>query len=236
MRVPSRRPTSPSRSRRSPRPARPRSPTSPPSSASPGGTAKATFFVDGDGPARHRHRPRRPRRQRDQAGQRDRRSAACARPRSRRSRPPAWSPATARRSAPATRSSSWTTWRRAPRTSSPARTGPGSTCATSTSARDYTPDVVTDIASAREGDACPTCGEPVILRNGIEVGNIFKLGTKYTKALGAEYLGEDGGATPSSWARTASASGGTSPASSRRTTTRRASSGRPRSRRTRRTS
>ena len=30
------------------------------------------------------------------------------------------------------------------------------------------------------------------LRNGIEVGNIFKLGTKYTEALGAEYLGEDG--------------------------------------------
>ena len=58
--------------------------------------------------------------------------------------------------------------------------------------RDYTPDVVTDIASVREGDACPECGKPVILRNGIEVGNIFKLGTKYTKALGAEYLGEDG--------------------------------------------
>jgi prolyl-tRNA synthetase len=32
----------------------------------------------------------------------------------------------------------------------------------------------------------------VILRNGIEVGNIFKLGTKYTTALGATYLGEDG--------------------------------------------
>lgn len=58
--------------------------------------------------------------------------------------------------------------------------------------RDYTPDVVTDIASVREGDACPECGKPVILRNGIEVGNIFKLGTKYTRALGAEYLGEDG--------------------------------------------
>ena len=58
--------------------------------------------------------------------------------------------------------------------------------------RDYTPDIVTDIASVREGDACPECGKPVILRNGIEVGNIFKLGTKYTKALGAEYLGEDG--------------------------------------------
>ena len=58
--------------------------------------------------------------------------------------------------------------------------------------RDYTPDVVADIASVREGDPCPACGGPVVLRNGIEVGNIFKLGTKYTVALGAEYLGEDG--------------------------------------------
>jgi prolyl-tRNA synthetase len=58
--------------------------------------------------------------------------------------------------------------------------------------RDYTPDLIVDIASAREGDACPTCGGRLILRNGIEVGNIFKLGTKYTKALGAYYLGEDG--------------------------------------------
>ena len=39
---------------------------------------------------------------------------------------------------------------------------------------------------------CPTCGSPLVLRNGIEVGNIFKLGTKYTEAFGARYLGEDG--------------------------------------------
>jgi prolyl-tRNA synthetase len=58
--------------------------------------------------------------------------------------------------------------------------------------RDFTPDVIADLASVRDGDACPDCGSTVILRNGIEVGNIFKLGTKYTKALGAEYLGEDG--------------------------------------------
>jgi len=58
--------------------------------------------------------------------------------------------------------------------------------------RDYTPDLVAEIANAREGDPCPTCGEPLILRNGIEVGNIFKLGTKYTNAYGATYLGEDG--------------------------------------------
>jgi len=58
--------------------------------------------------------------------------------------------------------------------------------------RDYVPDVIADIANVREGDACPECGGAVLLRNGIEVGNIFKLGTKYTEALGAEYLGEDG--------------------------------------------
>jgi prolyl-tRNA synthetase len=62
--------------------------------------------------------------------------------------------------------------------------------------RDYTPDVVADIASVREGDPCPTCGTALILRNGIEVGNIFKLGTKFTDAAGATYLGEDGQAHP----------------------------------------
>jgi prolyl-tRNA synthetase len=58
--------------------------------------------------------------------------------------------------------------------------------------RDYTPDVVTDITAAREGDACVRCGSPVRLRKGIEVGNIFKLGTDFTVAAGALYLGEDG--------------------------------------------
>jgi prolyl-tRNA synthetase len=58
--------------------------------------------------------------------------------------------------------------------------------------RDYAADVIAEIANAREGDPCPTCGSPLILRNGIEVGNIFKLGTKYTNAYGATYLGEDG--------------------------------------------
>jgi prolyl-tRNA synthetase len=58
--------------------------------------------------------------------------------------------------------------------------------------RDFTPDVTADITNAQAGDPCPTCGQPVILRNGIEVGNIFKLGTKFTDAAGATYLGEDG--------------------------------------------
>ncbi|HET7828664.1 MAG TPA: proline--tRNA ligase [Candidatus Limnocylindrales bacterium] len=62
--------------------------------------------------------------------------------------------------------------------------------------RDYEPDIVADITSAREGDACITCGSPVKLRKGIEVGNIFKLGTDFTVAAGAEYLDENGDRHP----------------------------------------
>jgi prolyl-tRNA synthetase len=62
--------------------------------------------------------------------------------------------------------------------------------------RDYKPDLVVDITNAREGDACVNCGAPVKLRKGIEVGNIFKLGTDFTVAAGAMYLGEDGGRRP----------------------------------------
>ena len=62
--------------------------------------------------------------------------------------------------------------------------------------RDFTADIVADLTNAQEGDPCPNCGQPVILRNGIEVGNIFKLGTKYTVAAGATYLAEDGVARP----------------------------------------
>jgi prolyl-tRNA synthetase len=58
--------------------------------------------------------------------------------------------------------------------------------------RDYTPDVVAEITEARDGDQCIRCGEPVKLRKGIEVGNIFKLGTDFTDAFGSMYLGEDG--------------------------------------------
>ncbi|MEX1156054.1 MAG: proline--tRNA ligase [Chloroflexota bacterium] len=58
--------------------------------------------------------------------------------------------------------------------------------------RDFTPDLVTDIANARAGDACPNCSSPVVLRQGIEVGNIFKLGTDFTRALSSTYLAEDG--------------------------------------------
>ena len=58
--------------------------------------------------------------------------------------------------------------------------------------RDYDADIVADIASAYEGAPCPQCGAPVHLERAIEVGNIFKLGTKYTAALKAQYRDEAG--------------------------------------------
>ncbi|HEX3220117.1 MAG TPA: proline--tRNA ligase [Candidatus Limnocylindria bacterium] len=58
--------------------------------------------------------------------------------------------------------------------------------------RDFTPDAVADITNAREGDPCPRCGKPLELAKGIEVGNIFKLGTDFTEKLNATYLAEDG--------------------------------------------
>jgi prolyl-tRNA synthetase len=58
--------------------------------------------------------------------------------------------------------------------------------------RDYQADVVTDIADAFEGAPCLQCGAPLRIVRGVEVGNLFKLGTKYSNALGATYLDEQG--------------------------------------------
>ncbi|MDA8345490.1 MAG: proline--tRNA ligase [Thermaerobacter sp.] len=57
-------------------------------------------------------------------------------------------------------------------------------------------DIVADIALAREGDPCPVCGRPLAEERGIELGNIFKLGTRYSAALGALATGPDGRAAP----------------------------------------
>jgi prolyl-tRNA synthetase len=62
--------------------------------------------------------------------------------------------------------------------------------------RDYKANIVTDIAAACEGDGCPQCGKPLRASRGVEVGNIFKIGTRYTEAMGATYLDEDGQARP----------------------------------------
>ena len=62
--------------------------------------------------------------------------------------------------------------------------------------RDYQADIVTDLAAAGDGHACPQCGETLHAVRGVEVGNIFKLGTKYSVAMGATYLDENGASNP----------------------------------------
>jgi prolyl-tRNA synthetase len=62
--------------------------------------------------------------------------------------------------------------------------------------RDYTAHVVADIAAAQEGDACPVCGGTLRAVRGVEVGNIFKLGTRYSAIMGATYLDQNGEARP----------------------------------------
>ncbi len=62
--------------------------------------------------------------------------------------------------------------------------------------RDYRADIVADIAAAQEGDLCPHCGNPMKTSRGVEIGNIFKLGTRYTEALGATFLDKDGKEKP----------------------------------------
>jgi prolyl-tRNA synthetase len=51
---------------------------------------------------------------------------------------------------------------------------------------------VADIRTPREGDRCPNCGGELRFQTAIEVGHIFKLGTKYSSAFGATFLDEDG--------------------------------------------
>ncbi len=57
--------------------------------------------------------------------------------------------------------------------------------------RDYIGDIVADLKMIKEGDKCPKCGVPVRLTRGIEVGQVFKLGTKYSDAMKAYYRDED---------------------------------------------
>ncbi len=57
--------------------------------------------------------------------------------------------------------------------------------------RDYKGDIVTDIKMLQEGDPCPKCGQPVKYTRGIEVGQVFKLGTKYSDSMGAYYKDEN---------------------------------------------
>ena len=58
--------------------------------------------------------------------------------------------------------------------------------------RDFQVDILTDIALAEPGQGCPNCGQPLEAIRGVEVGHIFKLGTFFSEALGANYLDQDG--------------------------------------------
>ncbi|MBR2620108.1 MAG: proline--tRNA ligase [Firmicutes bacterium] len=57
--------------------------------------------------------------------------------------------------------------------------------------RDFEGDIVVDIKNLLEGDPCPVCGAPVKHTRGIEVGQVFKLGTKYSESMGATYKDEN---------------------------------------------
>jgi prolyl-tRNA synthetase len=58
--------------------------------------------------------------------------------------------------------------------------------------RDFTPDDVADIRLARQGDPCPHCNGVMEEKRGIEVGHVFKLGTKYSEKMGCNFLDSEG--------------------------------------------
>src|SRR3990170_1807750 len=62
--------------------------------------------------------------------------------------------------------------------------------------RDWSADIVTDIAQAGEGDGCPQCEGTLTLRRAIEMGHVFKLGTSYSERLGATFLDSNGESRP----------------------------------------
>lgn len=62
--------------------------------------------------------------------------------------------------------------------------------------RDFKADIVTDIVAAGDGAGCPRCAEPMITSRGVEVGNIFKLGTRYSESMGCYFLDKDGKKKP----------------------------------------
>jgi len=62
--------------------------------------------------------------------------------------------------------------------------------------RDWKADIVEDIALAREGDLCAECRTPMDLKRGIEMGQVFKLGTRYSETMGAYFLDAQGKKQP----------------------------------------
>lgn len=62
--------------------------------------------------------------------------------------------------------------------------------------RDFPLEKVGDLRNAEAGDPCPRCGSALTMHQGIEVGHVFKLGTKYSQAMEATYLDDKGQAHP----------------------------------------
>ena len=62
--------------------------------------------------------------------------------------------------------------------------------------RDFEAAAVTDIAAAEAGHPRPECGKPLASHRGVELGNIFKLGTRYSDAMGCTFLDENGKRKP----------------------------------------
>jgi prolyl-tRNA synthetase len=62
--------------------------------------------------------------------------------------------------------------------------------------RDFEPASTADVRLAAPGDPCPKCGEAMIEKRGIEVGHIFKLGTKYSKSMGCTFQDAEGDEHP----------------------------------------
>ena len=62
--------------------------------------------------------------------------------------------------------------------------------------RDFEGEIVEDLLLVRQGDKCPKCNDKLVMDRGIEVGNIFQLGTKYSDGIGAKFLDENGKERP----------------------------------------
>ena len=62
--------------------------------------------------------------------------------------------------------------------------------------KDFNPTYVADVKNIKEGDVCPNCGGRVYFKKGIEIGNTFKLGTKYSEKLDLSYLDKDNKLNP----------------------------------------
>ncbi len=62
--------------------------------------------------------------------------------------------------------------------------------------RDFSADIIANISLVRDGDPCPRCGAPLTLRRGVELAQVFKLGTHYSEPMDAAYLDRQGVTQP----------------------------------------